>query len=210
MIEFLGRWQTLIGASVAGITGLLAALIVARDARRREERSAAMLVLADLTSVVAAGDRLKRTIDSEHIDSKDEPRWIAYQLSTARPILSGLLEPSLLRIMHIDKYMAAHLLLFKTLYYNVSDMSSSLGMAEEALNRSASNSPLKSTYLQHEIEQKIRLIHNNFFKACEHARCAQPLVDKFVLRPASVLYRFGRNIGIVKHDEACLELLRKG
>lgn len=54
MIEFLDKWQTLIGAAVGGLIGLLAALIVAHDARYREERSAAMLISVDLTSVLAA------------------------------------------------------------------------------------------------------------------------------------------------------------
>ncbi len=42
---FLEKWQTLIGAFIGGIVGLLAALLVARDARRREEKTAAMLLV---------------------------------------------------------------------------------------------------------------------------------------------------------------------
>jgi len=47
LISSFREWQTLIGACIGGVIGLLAAMIVAWDARRREKRAAAMLLIAD-------------------------------------------------------------------------------------------------------------------------------------------------------------------
>ncbi|MFZ3091249.1 MAG: hypothetical protein WA240_11580 [Nitrospirota bacterium] len=205
MIEFLYKWQTLIGAAIGGFIGLLAALIVAHDARHREERSAAMLVSVDLTSVLAAEDALRELISIQQINSEKEPQWITNQLMKACPTLSGLFEASLLRIMPIDEYMAAHLSLFKTLYLDVMDMVNKLVSANEILRETG-----RQTLTNQELQSHINLIHSRFLKACEHARCAEPLIDKFILRRTSIFYRIGKHMRIVKYQNACQKLLKKG
>jgi hypothetical protein len=54
------EWPTLIGAFLGGLFALWVALIVARDARHRAERSAAMTLVRHLAKVTACGkDSLK-------------------------------------------------------------------------------------------------------------------------------------------------------
>jgi hypothetical protein len=205
MIEFLNKWQTLVGAAVGGIIGLLAALIVAHDARHREERSAAMLISADLTSVLAAEDALRELISIQQINSEREPQWITNQIMRACPTLSGLFEASLLRIMPVDEYMAAHLSLFKTLYFDVMNKVHKLVSADEILRETG-----RQTLTNQELRSHINLIHSRFLKACKHARCAEPLIDKFILRRTSIFYRIGKQMRIVKYQNDCQELLKKG
>lgn len=204
MIEFLDKWQTLIGAAVGGLIGLLAALIVAHDARYREERSTAMLISVDLTSVLAAEDALRELINIQQIDSEIEPKWITSRLMDACPTLSGLFEASLLRIMPVDEYMAAHLTLFKTLYLDVMDMVHKLTSANEILRETG-----RQTLTNHDLQFHINQIHSRFLKACEHARCAEPLIDKFILRRTSIFYRIGKYMRIVKYQNDCQKLLKK-
>ena len=56
VVDFLYRWQTLIGAFLGTLGGLFAALLVAHSARRREEIISAMLAIRDLTEFIAMKD----------------------------------------------------------------------------------------------------------------------------------------------------------
>ncbi len=67
LIEWLRKWQTFLGAAIGGIIGLLSALIVAHSARRREEISAAMVLVGNLVKVVAAFQTLLKKSEGEGV-----------------------------------------------------------------------------------------------------------------------------------------------
>ena len=59
LVCFLERWQDLAGAFLGGLIGLLAALIVAWDVSRREQRRAAKLLIGDLLAFYATAENLR-------------------------------------------------------------------------------------------------------------------------------------------------------
>lgn len=131
--------------------------------------------------------------------------WIAERLMNTRPTLSGLFEASLLRIMPIDASMAAHLYLFKMLYLDVLEMVNKLVGANDILKETG-----QQTLTNEKQQYLINQIHSRFLKACNHARCAEALIDRLILRRAAVFYRIGKNIRLMKYEKKCLELLQKG
>lgn len=52
-VDFLDKWKELIGAALGGVFALAVALIVAKDARSREERNAAVQLIASFTNLSA-------------------------------------------------------------------------------------------------------------------------------------------------------------
>lgn len=204
-IQFLDKWQTLIGALVGGIIALIAALIVARDARRREERAAAMLLTVDLVSVLASNEALDERIKKHEVKAEDVPQWITDRLMNSRAKLSPMFEASMLRVMPVDVYLAAHLSLFKTIYSGVLEMVERLVKANEVIKETG-----KKTLTDEEIASHIRLIHSRFRKACEHAACAHNLLDRCITRRSAALYKLATALRIVKREKVCLELLKKG
>jgi hypothetical protein len=205
IIAFLDEWQTLVGSVIGGVVGLLAALLVAHDARRREERAAAMLLTIDITSVLASKEALDERIEKHQIKAEDEPQWVTDRLMNARPQLSPLFEASIVRVMPVDIHLAAHLSLFRTIYSGVLEMVERLVKANDFIKSNG-----KMTLTEEEVASNVRLIHSGFLTACKHAECAEHLLDRYVIRKTAMLYRLGKALRLVKHENKCHELLSKG
>ncbi len=113
-IEFLGKWQILIGSLIGGVVGLLAALVVAYSQRRRDENASAMLIIGDLTIFAGA---ICEAINSQPESNTDKGKVIiAYKLVRLRPRISPMYDASMVRVISVDPRLAAHLQGFKMLY----------------------------------------------------------------------------------------------
>jgi len=77
LIEFILKWQTLIGSIAGGIFALLTALIVARSARRRDELASAMIVSATLAAVRVVSETLAALSAQEGVTEETLPLWFA-------------------------------------------------------------------------------------------------------------------------------------
>jgi hypothetical protein len=179
-------------------------LIVAHDARRREERSAAILLSIDLTSVQAAKAVLDERIEKQ-IKPDEVQNWITDRLMNSRPRLSPLFDTSMARLMPVDVYLSAHLALFRLLYSETLEMVGRLVDANDILKKTG-----QSVLTDDEVKAHIRLIHSGFLKACEHASCANHLLNRYVLHRVAFLYRWGKSLRIIKYEKSCLEVLKRG
>ena len=212
LILFLQKWQTLIGAFIGGILGLLAAWIVARDARRREERAAAMLLITDLHSTKIISETLDEVIKRKEILGEEKERFIADMLS--RDIgglsLSSLFESSMARIMPLDNYLAAHLVLFRKFSTRLDAT-----LAELRRNLEMSRLPGRVMITREELNFQIEIISKQFHSVVEHTLCAEHLVDKLILRRTAPFHRIARKIPLLKYlvmkgEKPCIDLLKKG
>lgn len=206
LICYLEKWQTLIGAFIGGIVGLLAALLVARDARKREQRAAAMLLVGDLAEVRTASEVLREMSEKKDMSADDKgARWITNMLLKRRPSLSPLFESSMVRIMSVDDHLAAHLILFKKIFRSADARLTELAYS---LERSKQEGPFILS--NKEIDSLIKLIASGFYNAVEHAVCAEHLLDKLIIRRSALLHRLMRKFKIPKEEKKCRELLKTG
>ena len=119
LVKWLCKWQTLLGAAIGGIIGLLSALIVAHSARRREEISAAMVLVGNMVKVVASFQILLKKSEGEGVPADKHHRWLSEKLAKFHPPLSPMFEASVARIMPVSGKLASHLELFSTIYSDV-------------------------------------------------------------------------------------------
>jgi hypothetical protein len=101
--------------------------------------------------------------------------------------------------------LSAHLALFKLLYSEILEKVGELDHANAVLKQTGHN-----VLSDEELKAHVRLIHSGFLKACEHASCAEHLLNRYVLRRAAFLYRWGTSLRIIGHEKSCLELLKNG
>ncbi len=205
LICFLEKWQTLMGAFIGGIVGLLAALLVARDARRREERAAAMLLVGDLAEVRNASEVLREMSEKKDMVSEEKARWITAALVKGRPSLSPMFESSMARIISVDKYLAAHLILFKKIF-----MGAEARLTELAHLLERYKQPGHVMLSKEEMNSQIKLITSGFYNAVEHAACAEYLLDKLIIRRSAPFHRLIRKLKTPNEEKKCIELLRTG
>jgi len=172
MADFARDWQELIGAVLGGLFALATALIVAGSARRRDQRAAAAMLVADVLPILAAATNLRQIADAEKIDDKAYPGWLVDRLSWRRPHLSSLFDEHRARVIDVDTRLSAHLTLLKMIYGTIED---ALGSPEQlARARTVPASLLMSEAERHAIARSLEL-------AGVHAQGAEHFLSIFVL-----------------------------
>jgi hypothetical protein len=173
----LKDWQTLIGSVLGGVIALLAALIVAFRVERREDLSAAMLIVSTLVPVRIAARLLKDLADEKSFTNPDDrAAFIAEKLVWQRPKLIPSLEPAIARIMPINVMIAAHLTFFLSQYADMEKKLEPFGKAIKQ-HQSGIKPDRGREYLMKDAHSATRI----FFQAAKHASCAEHLLNKFVL-----------------------------
>ena len=112
--DFLSKWKELVGAAIGGVFALAVALIVAKDARSREDRSAAVQLIVAFTNLAARSHSLHELASTASVPEADRHRWLADKLSKSSPRLTPLAEAALARLLPVHPLLAVHLELFRT------------------------------------------------------------------------------------------------
>jgi hypothetical protein len=196
LTSFLHKWQTLVGAFIGGIFALSVALIVAWDARRREEKASAMLLLTDLQDVKAASEALDEIMRMEETKPEEKARLIAIKLLGDRQglSLSPLFESSMIRIMPVDDSLAAHLALFKKIVTRLNGELAELRRTFD-LHRLGDRVAIS----KEELESGVQLINKRFRMSVEHTIWALYLLQKLVLGSTAPLHRIVRRVPVLKN-----------
>lgn len=108
-VAFLDRWQTLVGAFVGGILGVVAALIVAFKQTHREWFIAASSLLPELMRLQANNDGIQRVLEVSHQTKLQNRRTTCRLLLKQRPLPTVLHSPSVRQLYDIDSRLYAHL-----------------------------------------------------------------------------------------------------
>ncbi len=208
MIEFLDKWQTLIGSILGGIFALLVAFIVGYMARRREEVSSAMIIAGDLANIRILFESLTELAKKQNVPQDDFPYWVSEKLAHSFPNISSLFESSLARMLPINKYLAAHLTIFHKLYreaeLTISRITDDIKLLHKQGKPDRPNEYLKAD---------ARIATNYFNSAIEHAKCSQQLIEALVLskmHPINKLMLLVREtLDCLKQNEReCIKLLK--
>lgn len=197
MVEFFEKWQTLIGAVLGGVIALAVALIVARSAQRQEQETAAMILIGEMRPFFVAIQVIKENFKAGVGKSQDEILHATNHLLFLRPKLSPLFYTSMPRIMTVDRYLASHLAVFRSLISDSEQMVSRIEQAKQMI--------LAGRGMSEEEEEEIRATIRNFvFCLGEAAKCvdmACPLLQSLFLDRHAWLNRLERRSFIPQAEQ---------
>jgi len=203
-MDFIFKWQTLIGAFLGGLFAIATALVVALTMRRREEVASGMVVVSDLAAVRVAYEVLNSLAKTENIEEKDFPLWFPDKLVSLHPKLLRLFEASVARLMPVDVSLAAHLSLFQRIYSQIGIMLKNLSHDYNHFHEHGE--PLRP---KDHMLADYRLITRHFPMVVEHAQCAEDIINKVILGNFLTWHRIRRIFYMNQKEKNCNNILRK-
>lgn len=203
-VKFMSAWQEMAGAIIGGLFSLWVALLVARDARNREDRTAATLLVVTLTNLVARHAALVDLERSQSVPQQDHHKWLSEKLSKSGPRLSPLAEAALARLLPVDAVLAAHLELFRTLHGELEIHIERIVQDFRDLHEHGKS--LRSTAT---MEADAKNATSAFEGAAKHAGCAVRLLEFLVLSRFPTWHRVRMRV-CPSRDELACQALRKG
>jgi len=204
-VEWLFKWQALLGAALGGIIGLLSALIVAKSARRREDVSAAMVLSGNLTKVVFSYQVLLEQSEDKGVPEEKRHLWLAEKRAKYRPTLSPMFEASVARVMPVNGRLASHLELFRLIYADIDSIL--YRIADDYRVYKSRGSVPRS---QEEMNSDAKRATSGFDIAVQHAICAEHLLAKLILCHTPSFNRLRMLLWRTKRERCCKELLKTG
>ena len=214
MLDDLYKWQQLLGAIVGGVFALLVALIVARDARSRTERAAAMTVIAALLRMRASHRGARDAIVKKANDGDDIAFGLAAMFSIYPAVPSEHFSQSSAVLLHVHTHVAAHLSIIETVLSDVrhalnrwvrdqEDYSRRGGHIEKAEEKELPRSKGDMLIDAKTIERGIETIE-------QHANCVVPLLEMLVLSNFRTFQRLRLWFAPNEVAKVCAEALRSG
>jgi hypothetical protein len=205
MNVWLLKWQTLLGAALGGLIGLLSALIVAHSQRRREEVSAAMILAGNLVKVIYAYHILLKQFEDKRIPVEDRHLFISEQLAIFRPTFSPMFDASVARVMPVNGKLACHLELFRSIYSDVEAILQRIANDYEIFKQTGTHPRTKD-----EMKFDSKRVATGFDTVVQHAICAEHLLSKLILSQTPTLNRLRILIWRTRKERNCSELLMNG
>lgn len=199
IIDWLKRWQTLVGAFIGAASGLLVALVMARSARHREEVVGALLVSGDLAEPLAFKAECPTLWAMTGRQETEYAGWLVERFLHRWPPLSPLFAAEALRVMPVNVELAAHLVLFQKLHR---EMRTTIEEVRHLLSV-----PELSTAARDELNKRIRRLVSGFDQLTAHASCATCLITGLILSRAYLFHRVRRWVWKTQQERQCRELL---
>ncbi len=176
LVEFIYKWKEIAGAIIGGLFSMGVALIVARDARTREDRSASTLLIATFTNFLARHASLTGLEKGQSVPAQDRHKWLSEKLAKSGPKLSPLAEAALARLLPIDAALATHLELFRTLHGELESHTERISQDYRDFHEHG-----KAFRSADVMEADAKIVVFAFDGAVKHAECATHLLEKLVL-----------------------------
>jgi hypothetical protein len=197
--EFLFQWKELIGALLGGLFAILVALIVARDARTREERFAAIVVLAALTRFTSRHQALSELALKNNVPAEHKHLWLGEKLTYSYTRLAANLEASISRLLLSDVHLAVNLEVFHAMHADLDMLMERI--SKDYTDLHSTGKPLRPTEL---MDAENRQAAKSFELAAKHARCASLRIEKLILSRAATWNRIRMKIRPTEQEKACL------
>ncbi len=203
-IAFLREWKELVGAVIGGVFALLVALLVARQARRAEERTAATLLIGDFLRIQAMVQNAKAS-SGQNRTREEEDHILAEHLCRFRVRLSPLFDPSVARVLHIDPYLAGTLTLASTCIRDTEPVLERLSDDVEALHRGE-----KPKRNEAAINADINVASSGYRLIAHHAKHSARLLQEIALSRCILWRRIKLRFFPSAADRELLESLKRG
>lgn len=205
LIATIKEWQELIGAIIGGLAALAVALLVAHSSRRRDDVSAAMVVVGNLTTLMVAESTIKRIAAEQKVAPSNYAMFVASRLTHSSPKLSPLFEASVARLMLVDVTLAAHLELFGVIYRGVEHHVNAIRRDIDHHNEHG-----KSLRSKSDVQADAELVENGLAMAARNAACAERLISLLVLSDWRLIHRVRMFIKPTKEECDCKTFLKSG
>lgn len=202
ILSTLKEWQSLAGAIIGAFASLSVAFLVVYINSRRENKSAAMILLGNLVNVRGSHAVLGELAKKASVSETDYPMWLAGRLVSSRQKVSPLFEGCLARLMPVDAHSAAHLELFSIVYHSVEHHLDKL--AHDMLYFQEHGKLLRD---EGDTMADAKIIEQGLAKAARYAECAEYLLSILVLGNWPTLFRVKRMLFPSNHECNCKHLL---
>jgi hypothetical protein len=204
-LSLLENWQSLAGSIISASAAFAIAFLVAYINRRREDVSAAMVLVGNLTTIMSANATLEEIAKKEHVPAADYPMWFSQRLSSSTPALSPLFDASVARMMPLDTTLAAHLELFNVVYRSIERHMERI--VEDIEFFREQNKLLRA---KNDTMADAEVVRAGFARATKYAECAERLLSLVVLSRWRALHRLRRLFWSTKAERECDRLLKTG
>lgn len=204
MIASIKEWQELIGALIGATAALGVAMLVSYSARRREDLSAGMVLVGNLTTLIAAENSLQRIAKEQNVAESEYPFFVSSRLTHSRPTLSPLFESCVARVMPVNVHLASHLELLGVIYRGVEHHLDRMVKDIEYHNQHG-----KVLRSETDVRADADLIANGFSMVAKHADCAERLLTHLVLSNWPTWNRLRMIVQPLKAERDCKSLLIK-
>ena len=201
----LKEWQSLAGATVGAVVSISIAFLVAYLNHRREEKSAALVLLGTLVNVRGAHTVLTELAQKESVSEANYPMWLAGRLASSRPIISPLFDGCVARLMPVDPYLAAHLDLFGIVYRGVEHHVNKLVRDIEYFQENG-----KLLRDKKDTTADAKVIESGLARAAKHAECAEELLEQLVMGSWPTWRRVKRRLLPTARQRECKRVLETG
>jgi hypothetical protein len=203
-VAFAQKWKELVGAFIGGVFSLLVALLVASQARRAEERTAATLLIGEFLRVHSMVDSAKRTSE-QHLSPEQTSQLLAERICQYRVRLSPLFESSIARVLHVDVYLAGTMTLAASFIRDTEPIIERLSEDVAALQRGAG--PVRNEDMIH---ADIKTISSGYELISLHAKHSARLLQEIVLASFPRWRKFRFRYFPNDDDKDLLGLLKRG
>ncbi|ALF88334.1 MULTISPECIES: hypothetical protein [Ralstonia solanacearum species complex] len=181
VVTLLDHWQTLVGAFIGGLMGVVGALIVAVLTVRRQRWVMASALLPDMQQLRAADDALERALHSidPPLGEWVRSQWCAERLAQTHPTLSALHDGvAVTQVSDLDARLSAHLMLCRMRH---KDLDALLQQFVAALHGSrapmpAANVPAAMTV----VRRSAKRVQQAWDLCVEHGTLAEYLLDRLI------------------------------
>ena len=172
----LKEWQDLAGATLGSLISLTVALIVAHLPMRRDDVTAAMLVISNLVAARARHTQLLALAESRSIPSDDYPLWLSEKLLQSRPKITSTYAAASMRLMATDVHIASHISIFDMTMREMDEKLERLSSDFHA--KRAGQSKLRTLEA---MKADAQLLATELELLATHAHCAEKLITSLVL-----------------------------
>lgn len=175
-INFLQKWQEIVGAFIGGMTGFVAAFFVAYDARRRDEVTSAKILIGDLLAISGRTEASDQYVQRKEVSKEDKEKAFVLHYLMRKPILSPLFYVSMARVISCDRNLGARLYAFSMIYRNVEE---SLTWFQDKYDKHYE--AREKLQLTSKMEKELNNIYEGLHLASKHAKAIIDLLNIFVL-----------------------------
>jgi hypothetical protein len=196
-------WQDLAGSALGGLISLAVAIIVAYIPIRREDLTAAMLVISNLVAARARHSSLMTLAKERSIPEDEYPMWLSEKLIQSRPKLTSTYDAASMRVMATDVHIASHISMFDL---TMREMDEKLDRLSDDFHAKRMGQP--ATRALEAMKSDAQLLSMELNRLAMHAHCAERLITLLILARSRYWNKLKRRFRTSHEEQQCLAALK--